>query len=534
MTHHAYALLVAAGATVLLLAGPALAADRASWIADAVACRPHPRQVAWQQGEFSCFIHFGPNTFTDRAWGSGKEDPNVFNPTQLDCEQWVLIAKSAGMTMITLTVKHHDGFCLWPSRYTAHNVAASKWRGGKGDVLADLAAACRKHGLKLGVYLSPADIVEAIRDGGRYGNASAVRKQTIPLPAEGRPFRDARTFEYDVDDYNAYFISQLFELLTEYGPVHQVWLDGARPPDAARRNQPYQVATWYDIIHKLAPMAVISIHGPDTRWCGNEGGRTRAAEWSVIPLPKGVTWPNEEAFHNRQTRDNFPTPDMFDNCGRFVWYPAETNTTIRPGWFYSSKLKPRFNVANLLDIYYRSVGGNSLFLLNLSPDTRGLIPEADVAMMKQLGGILRATFDTDLAEDAVATASSIRGGDWDRWHPQYVRDKSMDTYWMTDDGVEQAELVFTLPRARTFNRAVVQESISRQGQRIESCALDAWQDGKWKQVAEAKTVGYKRIMRFDDVTADKVRLRITASRICPTVSWFSLHYQPPLEPAQKP
>ena len=265
-------------------------------IAKAAHVVPTPRQMDYHRREYIAFIHWGPNAFSRREWGSGKEDPTIFNPSDLDTDQWCRAMKAAGMRLVVMVVKHHDGYCLWQTRYTKHGVMSSPWRDGKGDVLRDLSASCKKYDLQLGVYLSPADLYQIESKEGLYGNRSEYGERVIPHPVEGRPFKDMRTFRYKVDDYNEYFLNQLFELLTEYGPVHEVWFDGAHPK--RKGNQQYTHAFWYELIRTLVPDAVVFGKGPDVRWCGNEGGHTRASEWNIIPLPvhpDNCTWPDLRA-----------------------------------------------------------------------------------------------------------------------------------------------------------------------------------------------------------------------------------------------
>ncbi|MCB0748827.1 MAG: alpha-L-fucosidase, partial [Ignavibacteriae bacterium] len=251
-------------------------------IKKAVSIIPDQRQYEWQQNEFTAFIHFGVNTFTAREWGTGFEDPKIFKPTELNTDQWCEAIKSAGMKMVIITAKHHDGFCLWQTRYTDHSVSSSLWQNGKGDVVKELSKSCEKYGLKLGVYLSPADLYQIENADGLYGNGSQYSERQIPRNIVSRPFNDKRSFKYNVDDYNEYFMNQLFELLTEYGPIHEVWFDGAHPK--RKGDQKYTYNQWYDLIRKIAPDAVIFGKGPDVRWCGNEAGETRKSEWSVIPI----------------------------------------------------------------------------------------------------------------------------------------------------------------------------------------------------------------------------------------------------------
>jgi len=481
--------------------------------------RPAPRQLAWQEGEFIAFIHFGVNTFTGREWGTGKEDPKIFNPEGLDTDQWCKMMKAAGMTQAILTVKHHDGFCLWQTRYTTHSVASSNWRGGKGDVLSDLAASCRKFGLKLAVYLSPADLYQIESPDGLYGNLSKYTERVIPRPTPGRPFKDKRTFKFLVDDYNEYFLNQLFELLTEYGPVHEVWFDGAHPK--RKGDQKYTYQYWYRLIRELAPQAVIFGKGPDVRWCGNEGGRTRPAEWSAVPIAKPL---NEFNWPDMTTGDLGSLEKLkknLDQGGYLHWYPAETNTSIRHGWFWRDDKQHVKSTKEILDIWYRSVGGNTVFLLNIPPNRDGLFPERDSKVLREVGKILSETFKVNLAEDATAGGTANRGPGFEAAN---ALDGDTGTCWMPPDWKTRGELTVALSQKRTFNRVMFQENVGDYGQRIAKFAVDAHIDGKWKQIAEGRTVGYKKICRTEVVTADKVRIRVLDSRVCPTISNVGLYY----------
>jgi alpha-L-fucosidase len=483
----------------------------------AVSVVPHERQVAWQRLEFIAFIHFGVNTFTDREWGTGKEDPKIFNPSRLDCRQWAKTCRAAGMKQIILTAKHHDGFCLWPSRFTEHSVKNSPWRSGHGDVVSELAAACRDAHLKLGIYLSPADLNAIER--GVYGSKKPAQKQVIPSPRPGWEPQSPERFEGVWDEYNTYFMNQLFELLTEYGEISEVWFDGANPKPGTGQTYAYQ--DWYALIRKLQPKAVIFGKGPDVRWIGNEAGGSRREEWSVVPIPlppEQYTWPD-------MTDADLGSRARLKNAKNLVWYPAETDVSIRPGWFYHAREDGQVkSLEHLLDMYYRSVGGNSVFLLNVPPDRRGLLHENDTHRLAELGAVLGSTFTDNLTRGATAKASRERAG-----KPEFAAAKSVDgdreTCWTTDEGVTRAEIEYTLPRPRSFNVAMIQEQI-RLGQRIESCAVDAWVAGAWKELATATTVGAKRLLRFDPVEASKVRLRITASRASPAIAEFGLFNAP--------
>ena len=322
---------------------------RKALISQAANVRPSPQQLAWQELEFIAFIHYTVNAFTDREWGDGTESPAIFNPTQLDVRQWVKTCKDAGMKMIILTAKHHDGFCLWPTQFTEHSVKNSPYKDGRGDIVGELAAACREAGLKLGLYLSPWDRHE---------------------PTYG-----------DTASYNEFYKSQLREILSNYGEISEVWFDGAKGPDA--KDMEYDWQGYYSLIRELQPNAVIAICGPDVRWVGNESGVARETEWSVVN--RGIS--------NAQ-RNNLGGPEALGDGSSLAWHPAETDVSIRPGWFYHASQDDQVkSVEKLLEIYFTSVGRNSVLLLNLPPDQRGLIHENDVQRLRELRKVLYAIFD---------------------------------------------------------------------------------------------------------------------------------------------
>ena len=326
---------------------------------------PHPRQMDWHKDEFLGFIHWGPNTFSRREPGTGNESPDLFQPSDMDTDQWCRVMKNAGMKRVVIVAKHHDGFCLWPSRYTKHSVASSSWLGGKGDVLRSLSTSCKKYGLKLGIYLSPADLYE-LKDGNRYANQSAYRMETIPTPVAGRPFKDKRTFQYEVDDYNLYFMNQLFELLTEYGLIYEVWFDGYDPVD--RRGQTYARYIWAEMIHALAPNAVVAILGRDVRWIGNESGKTRDTEYNVLALR------GEALNKSSWSREPYRERSRLRDANWLHYIPAEVNVSIRSGWFYRDDTNQKVrNADKVFDLYERSVGGNTSLLLNIPPNREGML-----------------------------------------------------------------------------------------------------------------------------------------------------------------
>ncbi|MBN1124971.1 MAG: alpha-L-fucosidase [Sedimentisphaerales bacterium] len=452
---------------------------------------PHPRQLQWQQRELIGFIHFTVNTFTNKEWGDGTENPSIFNPSELDCRQWVKVCKEAGMKMIILTAKHHDGFCLWPSKYTDHTVAGSSWQGGKGDVVAELARACRDEGLELGLYLSPWDRHEST-----YGNSPK---------------------------YNQYYINQLEELLTQYGPVAEVWMDGACGEGPNGKRQEYDWPSYFATVRRLQPDAVI-FNGPDVRWVGNEAGYARETEWSPI----GVNALDVLEYKINPQAKNLGSFEAIRKANYIVWYPAETDVSVRPGWFYhpaeDDKVK---SLEKLLDIYYSSVGRNSLLLLNIPPDRRGLIHETDAHRLRDFGKVIRSTFAVNLAKGTEAWASEQRGSLGFHSAVKIVDGKD-DTYWATPNGITTATIEFNLKQAKTFNVIMLQEYIAK-GQHIEQFSIEAWLGGQWRNITEGTTVGYKRLLRIEPVTTQKVRLRIDKSRLVITLSNFGLFYQKPIQ-----
>jgi alpha-L-fucosidase len=468
------------------------------YLEDAVRVRPSARQMAWQQMEFYAFIHFGMNTFTNREWGTGVEDPKLFNPTNFDARQWVAACKSAGMTGLILTCKHHDGFCLWPSKLTDHCVKNSAWKDGMGDVVRDVADACRAGGIKLGVYLSPWDRHEAC-----YGDSPA---------------------------YNRFFVGQLEELLTSYGPVFCVWFDGACGEGPNGKRQVYDWDAYYATIRRLQPDAVISVCGPDTRWCGNEAGHCRKDEWSVVPaLLRDVEKIEEKSqkvadsqFSRRITSsdDDLGSREAIRHAGPLVWYPAEVNTSIRPGWFYHAEEDQRVrSLPELLEIYYRSVGGNATFLLGIPPDTRGRLHENDTARLAEIGAALHFAFGKNVAASATITATESL----DESHqPQNALSGDQSLFWRPYDRTECADVTLQFSREQTVDKVMLMEHIES-GQRVESFALAREDNGQWLPFFSGKIIGYKRICRFDAVRTRTLRVRIDASRDYPTLAFVGAY-----------
>lgn len=432
--------------------------------------RPSPRQVDWQRQELMAFVHFGPNTFTGLEWGTGLDDPAVFAPLSLDCAQWVRVLAGSGFRTVILTAKHHDGFCLWPSRYLDHTVAAG------GDVVAQLAAAAESQGVAMGVYLSPADLHQEKAPGGYYGNGSAVVESAIPTLVDGddRAERVASgelpQFRYTVDDYNRFYLNQLYELLTEYGPIAEIWLDGANPTGT---EQEYDYEAWFDLIRRLAPDATVAVGGPDVRWVGNESGYARESEWSVIPFSGGRMVAGSE-------EDELAGPEQLAKADQLRWYPAEVDVSIRPGWFYHPEEDDAVkSVAELVDIYRKSVGRNAVLLLNIPPDRRGLFADVDVTRLAEFGATVRAVYGS------------------------------------------------AMPLPGAINVVALSEDIT-QGQQVESFAVDASIAGEWVEIATGTTIGHRRLLPLKEtVTPSAVRLRVLSARAEATVT-LSVHFDPTL------
>lgn len=427
---------------------------------------PTARQLAWHQLQNYAFVHFGPNTFYDQEWGHGTEDPNRFQPSKLDCEQWCRVFKSAGFTGVIITAKHHDGFCLWPSKFSTHTVAQSSWRGGKGDVVKELSLACKKFGLKFGVYCSPWD--------------------------RNHP-------DYGTDQYNETFRNTLHELLTHYGPIFEMWFDGANGEGPNGKKQVYDWPMFHSEVRKDQPNAVMfSDSGPDIRWVGNEAGYSAPTSWSTINRERYVpgTPHYQELTEGTQ--------------GGTDWVPAECDVSIRPGWFWraseDSKVK---TVDELMKIWFGSVGQNGNLLLNVPPNSDGLISDVDANRLQEWRKALDQLFASDLAKGATATASNIRGASA-TYTATNVLDRKPESYWATDDGVHVGTLDLKLKSSSKVSIVWLREHIQL-GQRVTGWHLSAKVAGKWKVVAKGTTIGNNRILRFDPVEAQEFALTIDGS-----------------------
>jgi len=458
---------------------------------------PSPHQKALQEMEFYAFVHFTVNTFTDREWGDGSESPAVFNPEKLDADQWVQAIKAAGMKGLILTCKHHDGFCLWPSKHTAHSVAASPWKNGQGDVVAEVSAACRRAGIRFGVYLSPWDRHEKC-----YGTGK---------------------------EYDDYFVAQLTELMTNYGDIFCAWFDGACGEGPNGKKQVYDWPRYYEVIRRLQPGATIHICGPDVRWCGNEAGDTREAEWSVVPLRTQDTekikensqQSDDESFRQRRisaSDQDLGSREILANEPDLVWYPAEVDTSIRPGWFWHAseddKVRP---LEKLIDIYEKSVGGNATLLLNIPPTSKGLFRQHDVARLQQFGQYLADCYGDNLAASAAVTASPAAPG-----HDIGCALTADESYYLPAQENVPAEITLAWPEEITFRRIVLQEQIS-QSQRVERYAIDALVNGQWREIAAGRVIGHKRIVVLEKTAAQAIRIRIEDARVAPTIRFIGVY-----------
>ncbi|MDP4223152.1 MAG: alpha-L-fucosidase [Bacteroidota bacterium] len=450
---------------------------------------PSERQLAWHQMEYYMFIHFTVNTFTDKEWGYGDEKESVFNPASLDCHQWARVAKEAGMKGIIITAKHHDGFCLWPSKFTEHSVKNSPWREGRGDVLKELREACDEYGLKLGIYLSPWD-----------------RNSSV----------------YGTPEYLIYYRNQLRELLTSYGDIFEVWFDGANGGDGyyggARETRRIDNKTYYDwpnthqIVRELQPKAVMfSDAGPDVRWVGNESGMGSLTNWCL--LSKDGMYPGGDfARILGEGHEN----------GNY-WVPAEVDVSIRRGWFYHQSQDSMVRTPeNLMELYYSSVGRNSNLLLNVPPDRRGLLHENDVQSLLAFRELREKEFAVELAKGKKVKSSANRSK---AFGPEKVNDGDPETYWATPDNITTASITIDLGSPTEVNRILLQEYI-KLGQRIQQFSVEALLDGTWKSLADGTTIGYKVIRKFPVVKASQIKVTFLKSKACPVISNIELYRAP--------
>jgi alpha-L-fucosidase len=450
------------------------------------AIRPSPRQLSWQALEFYAFVHFGMNTMTDVEWGVGHESPSLFDPSDLDVDQWMRSFVDAGMRGAILTAKHHDGFCLWPSTLTDHSVASSPWLGGQGDLVGEFADSARRHGLGVGIYLSPWDRTEAT-----YGSGAA---------------------------YDDYFVGQLEELLTGYGEIFSVWFDGANGEGPNGKVQTYDWDRYYEVIRRLQPGAVIAVCGPDVRWCGNEAGHTRPDEWSVVPGSlRDVERIADKSQHvddgefsrlvRSDEQDLGSRAAIAGHLDDLVWYPAEVNTSIRPGWFYHRPEDDRVRQPDeLFDLWVSSVGGNATLLLNIPPDERGRIADPDVWALHGLGERIRAFHGGVVGASAEVSSGEVLTGLEPFDEPVYR------TGWRSDEDDAAPALTLRFDEPATIDAVVLREDI-RHGQRVERVvAVGIAEDGSEQVLAESGTVGYQRIVRLPPARVAAVRFEFPGCR----------------------
>lgn len=414
---------------------------------------PSPQQLAWQELETTVFFHFGINTFTGREWGDGTESPTLFNPINLNTDQWCETVKNAGFKLVIITAKHHDGFCLWQTKTTKHSVAASPWKNGEGDVVKELQKSCEKYGLKFGVYLSPWD-----RNAVSYGDSPA---------------------------YNQFFMEQLTELLTNYGKVDEVWFDGACGEGPNGKVQKYDFPAYYNLIKKLMPNAVVAVSGDDVRWVGNEAGFGRDTEWSVTVLQNDV---REEAKISNEklgistTSKELGSKELIEKAEKMVWWPSEVDVSIRQGWFFHPKDDARVKTAEqLANIYFNSVGKNSVLLLNIPPNKEGLIAKQDSINLAEYGQFLRQMYAENKLEETKT--------------------------WKSKQQCESK--IFDVKKEAKFNVIELAEDI-RYGQRIESFSIEVLKNNNWETIAKGTTIGYKRLLRLPILNVEKIRINIQA------------------------
>lgn len=436
--------------------------------------RPSAEQIRYQRQEKIAFVHFGVNTYTNREWGTGDEDPSIFNPKNFDAEQWARVLSENGFQTLVLTAKHHDGFALWPSDYSEHDVENSPWKNGNGDIVQQVADACRKYGIKFGVYLSPWDMHES---------------------------------SYGTPAYNDFYMNQLRELLTNYGSIAEIWFDGAKGEGA--KDMEYDFDAWWNMVRELQPNAVIfSDEGPDVRWIGNEHGYAGETNWSTINRDSvAIGRAGQGAYLNSGQPQ---APD---------WVPGECNTSIRPGWFYhpeeDDQVKP---MSDLMEIFYKSVGRNCTMMINIPPTPGGRFHPNDVERLYQFSDKLDRMFDENIAEGSAATASS----EDDLYPASSITDGNWQSFWTPSEAGESQQIILDFGQSLEFNHILLQEYIAS-GQRIADFQLSALVDGNWQPLAEGTTIGHKRILPIKTITAEGLRLTIRESYGLPRINEIKLY-----------
>ena len=463
--------------------------EEREWLEKLVSVYPTENQLNWQKLEFTSFFHYGMNSFTNREWGDGKEELSTFCPTSIDTDQWCRALKDAENKACIITAKHHDGFCLWDTKYTDYSVMNTPY--GK-DIVAQLAKSCEKYGIKFGVYLSPWDRHEAT-----YGSGK---------------------------EYDDYFCNQLTELLTNYGDVYTVWFDGACGEGPNGKKQEYDWNRYYALIRKLQPKAVISVSGPDVRWCGNEAGDCRESEWSVVPAglfsQKAIAEASQQSDDTEFREQKIDAQDrdlgsrkVMQGATEFIWYPAEVDTSIRPGWFHhdaeDDKVRP---LEKLIDIYLKSVGGNSVLLLNIPPHRDGYLTQADLNRLHEIGEFIRSSFGTPIT-GATVSASEAEVG----FEAENILEDN-EKSWKPTDYTESAVITLTFPEDVTINYVSLKEQITF-SQRVEKFRLEL--DGK--EVYTGTTIGYQRLVKLNGLTGKELKVVFEEFRKCPIMNCIKVY-----------
>jgi alpha-L-fucosidase len=445
---------------------------------------PTENQIRYQQQELVAFVHFTTTTFYNKEWGNGDEDPKRFNPYNLNAEQWAQTAKNAGVKELILTTKHHDGFCLWPSKYTEHSIKNSPYKNGKGDIVREFVDACHKYGIKVGMYLSPWD----------------------------RNHKD-----YGRKEYIDYFKNQLTEILTNYGKVSEIWFDGANGGDGyyggAREkriigNDYYPWAEFHKIVKNLQPdCQIFSDNGPDIRWVGNEQGYCGETFWSTINADKLIVGKSDRAYLNKGEQNG-------NN-----WIIGQCDVSIRPGWFFHTDENNKVRTpSQIVDLYYKSVGRNGLLLINLPPDSTGLIHKTDSTNFVEFRKIIDETFKNNLAQGASIKTSS----EWSKkYSSENINDNITETFWAASDKDTQPEIVIDLKKEKSFNRISISEPIAY-GQRVAEFQIEALTKDGWQKVTSATTIGYKRLLRINKIGASKIKISVKKSAGTAAISEIGL------------
>ncbi|REF36591.1 alpha-L-fucosidase [Thermasporomyces composti] len=586
-------------------------------LAKASAIVPERRHLDWQRLEVTGFTHVGMNTFTNREWGSGMEKEERFAPIRIDVDQWMDSFVDMGAGLAMLTAKHHDGFVLYPTRYTPHSVIASPWwvrldgcedadavraararaeerrREGlgdaywqvrdvgcvnpDGDILRRYVDAARARGLRVGVYLSPSDgaelphewhkntyipMIEAkpadqrnaaeratLEDApappaglGRFGNGSEPKPRIIPtlVPNDDRAEKVASgelpSFRVTVNDYDAYYLNQLYEIFTEYGPIDELWLDGANPWSGSGITQDYDFTTWFWLIKQLSPNTLVFAGPQGTRWVGNEAGVARTTEWSVVPMTGDPDTAHNEGLiaGGAMAEDIGSRHVLADPRVRFLqWYPAEADTSIRPGWFFHPTERPK-SAEDLVRTYQQSVGRNAVLLLNVPPTPDGVVHEDDVAVLRSFGAAIRATYATNLLE---RQPNDPEPSPSDRKLIELLTDDDMTTAWSPPRKATTGTVEIRLPGTRTFDQIRLGEDITR-GQQVEQFVVEAWDGTDWLRLTStsgprtATTIGYSRILVLDEpITTDRLRIHVLQARATPRIGFVGLYRTAPPAPA---